>query len=665
MSLDTMPIDLKAINTIRTLAMDGVQKANSGHPGTPMALAPLAYHLYHEVMRYNPSNPGWPDRDRFVLSCGHASMLIYSMLHLTGFGLTVEDLKNFRQWGSLTPGHPEVRHTAGIETTTGPLGQGLSTAVGMAIAETRSAARYNVGDHRIVDHTTYVICSDGDLMEGITSEACSLAGHLKLGKLIAYWDDNKITIDGSTDLAFTEDVARRYEAYGWHVQHVDDVNDLDALRAATAAARAETSRPSMIVVRTVIGYGSPNKAGTSSAHGSPLGAAEIALTKSALGWPEDASFFVPEDALAHMREAVSRGTTTEIEWAARFAVFAEEHPELAAEFERRLARALPEGWDDGLPRFSAAKGGIATRKSSQKVLEALMDRIPELVGGSADLAGSNGTQLQHYGIYQADKRDGRMFCFGVREHAMGAIAAGMSLHGDHRTFGAGFLIFSDYMRGAIRLASLMGEPIIYILTHDSIAIGEDGPTHQPIEHLAALRVIPNLHVFRPADANETTEGWKHALRRTDGPTVLILTRQGLPVIEQGAEGAARGAYIHTDVANPDMILVATGSEVGLAAEAQKVLSDKGISARVVSMPCREIFEAQDAAYRESVLPKAMRKRLCLEAGVTYGWREIATDDGDILGIDTFGHSAPGELVMERYGFSVDNVVARAEAMLSR
>ncbi len=673
MSLERMSLELKSINTIRTLAMDGVQKANSGHPGTPMALAPLAYHLFCEVMQHNPQDPSWPNRDRFVLSCGHASMLLYAMLHLTGYGLTLEDLKSFRQWGSLTPGHPEVHHTAGVEITTGPLGQGLASAVGMALAEAHLAA--TSGEGSPIDHYTYVICSDGDLMEGVTAEACSLAGHWGLGKLIAYWDDNKITIDGTTDISFTEDVGRRFEAYGWHVLRVEDINDLDALRAATQAAQAETSRPTLVMVRSIIGYGSPNKANTPDAHGSPLGAAEIALTKAQLGWPEDASFLVPDDVAAHMGGCVARGAAAQAAWTTRFASWAASHPEASQALHRRFAGELPEGWDEDLPSFTPESGKIATRKSSEKALKTLLHRLPELLGGSADLAGSNGTEIEEFGIFGAGAYDGRMIPFGIREHGMGSITSGMILHGGLRAFCATFLVFSDYMRGSMRLASLMQVPTIYIMTHDSIGLGEDGPTHQPVEHLAALRVIPNLHVFRPGDANESVEAWRCALRRTDGPTVLVLTRQGLAVHDRArfapASGAQRGGYILAEgdgygeaLIEPEVILVATGSELELAMAASAVLHQKGRRVRVVSMPCKEIFLAQEEAYRHHVLPPNVRKRVVIEAATPFGWGDIATDEGAVIGIDTFGASAPGPELMRRFGFSVENVVATAERLLT-
>ncbi|MEO1272482.1 MAG: transketolase, partial [Myxococcota bacterium] len=517
--MDTMSLELKAINTIRTLAMDAVQAANSGHPGTPMALAPLAYLLYIEEMRHNPANPHWAGRDRFILSAGHASMLQYALLHLTGYELTLDDLKAFRQWQSKTPGHPEVHHTPGIETTTGPLGQGISTAVGMALGERRAAALYNTEDHTLIDHYTYVIASDGDLMEGVAQEAISLAGHLKLGKLICYYDDNSITIDGRTDLSFSEDVAARFEACGWHTLQIDDINDLDALRKVTAEARAETERPTLISVRTIIGYGSPNKQDTSSAHGSPLGEAEVALSKKTLGWPEEAIFLVPEEVRTHMDQH-TRGQQAEEGWTALHTAWAEANPTLAAQWARTQSGALPEGWDQGLPTFTPEDNKLATRKSSQQVLKLLHDRLPELCGGSADLAGSNGMKFPEMEAVKAGSYSGPVLHFGIREHGMGAISSGLSLYGGSRVYCATFLVFTDYMRASIRLAALMHQPVIYVMTHDSIGLGEDGPTHQPVEHMAALRAIPNLDVLRPGDGNETREAWRYALQRTDGPTML-------------------------------------------------------------------------------------------------------------------------------------------------
>lgn len=657
------PMDI-AINTIRTLAMDAVQAANSGHPGTPMALAPLGYHLYTEVLRHNPRDPHWADRDRFILSCGHASMFQYALLHLTGYDLSLDDLKNFRQWGSKTAGHPEVHHTPGVEITTGPLGQGISSAVGFALAEAKLAAEFNTPEHTIVDHFTYVVCSDGDLMEGVASEAASLAGQWGLGKLICYYDNNAITIDGDTSLSFTEDVRARFEAYGWHTHVVSDVNDMDSLRAATAAARAATDRPSMILVTTVIGYGSPNKAGKSAAHGAPLGVDEVVLAKRALGWPEDAQFLVPDEVCADMGRAVGRGQALQGAWTERFDAYAQAHADKAAAFLRRMDGHLPEAWDVELPTF-AAGGAIATRKSSAAVLGELLGRMPELVGGSADLAGSNGTAHFGYGVTARGDLGGQMIHFGVREHGMAAICNGLALHGGFRPFCASFLIFTDYLRPALRLGALMQQPVVYVMTHDSIGLGEDGPTHQPVAVLASVRALPNVHVFRPGDAGETVEAWKHALRRADGPTVLVLTRQNLPTMAVNTSDAARGGYVVRDTdATPDVILIATGSELQLALASAQLLANQNVSARVVSMPCRELFLAQDAAWRESVLPNAVRARVAVEAACGFGWHEIVGLDGATVTLDRFGASAPAERLFEEFGFTPEHVADVARGLLA-
>jgi len=664
-SLEEMPVEELSINTIRTLAVDAIQKANSGHPGAPMALAPVAYVLSRD-MRYNPRNPDWFDRDRFVLSAGHASMLLYAMLYLSGYDLSLDEIRAFRQWGSQTPGHPEHGLTAGVETTTGPLGQGIMTAVGMAMAEAHLAATYNRPGYEVVDHFTYVLCSDGDFMEGASHEAGSLAGHLRLGKLIAVYDDNRITIDGSTDLTYSDDAAARFESYGWHVQNLGDrANDVAAIRGALSAARDERDRPSLVIVRSHIGFGSPNKQDTAAAHGSPLGAEEVALTKKAYGWPSDESFLVPERALAHMRQAVERGAGAEAEWRSRLEAYRTAHADLARQFEDAREQRLPSEWQADLPSFEEADGPMATRKASGMALNAIAARLPWLVGGSADLAPSNNSLIKGSPDFGVGDYSGRNLRWGIREHVMCAASTGMALHGGVRPYAATFFVFTDYARPAIRLAALMRQPVIYVMTHDSIGLGEDGPTHQPVEQLAALRAMPGLRVIRPADANETVEAWREAVVRLDGPTMLVLTRQNVPVLrvdELGrASGLGMGAYIleDDDRAEPDLILIATGSEVYLALEARHRLAASGVSARVVSMPCWEIFREQDAAYREEVLPRRVGKRLAIEAGVSMGWSEWVGDEGDVIGIDGFGASAPAEVLFEQYGFSVENVVARA------
>ena len=665
---DRDSIQWKSINTVRTLAMDAVEKAKSGHPGTPMALAPAAYVLWRNFHRFNPANPDWINRDRFVLSCGHASMLLYSLLFLTGYDLPLEELKNFRQWGSKTPGHPERGHTVGVETTTGPLGQGFGNAVGMAIAERLLAHRFNRPGLEIVNHHVWGFCSDGDLMEGISSEAASLAGHLRLGKLNFIYDNNHITIDGSTSLAFSEDVGKRFEAYGWHVQRLDDGNDLDAIHLALEAARREDSRPSLIVLRTHIGDPAPTKRDTAEAHGAPLGAEEVKRTKEILDWPQEA-FVVPEDALAHWREAVPRGARLEAEWQALFERYAAAHPEDAAEFTRTMSGTLPAGWESALPVFTPKDGKLATRQSSQKVLHAMADAIPELAGGSADLVESTGLNVDNLGTF-GPVANGRLFHFGIREHGMAASLNGMAAHGGIRPFGSTFLIFSDYMKPSVRLAALMKLPVIFIGTHDSIGLGEDGPTHQPIEQLAMLRAIPHLNVIRPADANETREAWHAALNRTDGPTIMALTRQKLPTLDRSvmapAEGTRRGAYVLQDSdGKPDAILIGTGSEVHVALAAAEMLKKEGINARVVSMPCWELFAQQDQAYRDSVLPPDVRKRVSIEAAATQGWERWTTDSGIAIGIDHFGASAPGEKVMEEFGFTAEHAANAVRRLMVR
>jgi len=662
-------LDQLCINTIRTLAMDAVEQAKSGHPGMPMGAATMAYVLWTRFLKHNPTDPSWPDRDRFILSAGHGCMLLYSLLHLTGYDLPLDELRRFRQWGSRTPGHSEYRVTPGVETTTGPLGQGFATGVGMAIAERMLAARFNRPGHTIVDHHTYAIVSDGDLMEGVASEAASLAGHLRLGKLIYLYDDNKITIEGSTDLAFSEDVGRRFEAYGWYVQRVDG-NDIQALEAALKAAHAETERPSLIMARTHLAYGSPNKQDSSSAHGAALGEEEVKLTKEALGWPPDATFYVPEEALAYFRRALDKGRSEQAAWQDRFAAYEKAYPKLAEEWQRVVRGELPEGWQDYLPAFATGEA-MATRAASGKVLNALAPHIPELVGGSADLAPSNKTYLAGLGDFGAANWGGRNIHFGVREHAMGAILNGMALHGGLRPYGGTFLVFSDYMRPSIRLAALMKLPVIYIFTHDSIALGEDGATHQPVEHLAALRAIPYLTVIRPADAAETAVAWKVALEHKTGPVALALSRQKLPAIDRAkyaaAEGLAQGAYVLADASAGDikLILIATGSEVSLALEARDELERRGIGTRVVDMPSWELFAAQGQEYQDAVLPPQVTARLAIEAGVSQGWHRYVGSKGDVLSVERFGASAPGKVVLEKYGFTVENVVQRALALLDR
>ncbi len=657
-------IEQLAINTIRFLAVDAVQKAKSGHPGLPMGAAPMAYVLWQEFLKFNPRNPKWPDRDRFVLSAGHGCMLQYALLHLTGYDVSLDDLKQFRQWGSITPGHPENFETPGVEVTTGPLGQGVGNAVGLAIAEAHLAARFNKPGHTIVDHYTYVILGDGCNMEGVAAEAASLAGHLKLGKLIMLYDSNHISIDGRTEITFTEDVGKRYEAYGWHVQKVADGNhDLAAIRAAIAEAKAVTDKPSLIIVETTIGYGSPNKAGTEAVHGAPLGPEEVKLTKQNLGWPLEPDFYIPEEVLQHFRQAVAKGAAAEAEWQARFAAYKQAYPEEAAEFERIMRGELPAGWKEALAPV-AETGKESTRNLSKLCLNALAGAIPELLGGSADLAHSNMTYLKGIPEFQAGSYHGRNFRFGVREHAMGAIANGMALHGGLIPYDATFLIFTDYMRAAIRLSALSRVRVLHVMTHDSVALGEDGPTHQPVETLASLRLIPNLYVFRPADARETVGAYQVALEATHTPSVLVFTRQAVnPVPGTSVEGVAKGAYIVVDCGcdHPDLILIATGSELELAVQAAAQLADKKV--RVVSMPCTRLFDAQPQEYREYILPPAVTKRISIEAGVTDGWYKYVGLQGKALGIDRFGASAPGPVCMEKFGMTVANVVQAARALL--
>ena len=672
MSKGQQDLDLLCINTIRTLSMDAVQKAKSGHPGTPMALAPLAYVVWTQFLRHNPRNPKWFNRDRFVLSCGHASMLLYAMLHLTGYELSLEEIINFRQWGSKTPGHPEHGLTPGVETTTGPLGQGIMNAVGMAMAEAHLATVFNREGHDIVDHHVYTFCSDGDLMEGASHEAASLAGHLGLGKLICIYDDNRITIEGDTNLTFSEDVGKRFEAYQWHVQDIGDkANDLDAFADACSKAKKEESRPSLVIVRTHIGYGSPNRQDSAKAHGEPLGEDEVKLTKKAYGWPEDETFLVPEEALVHMSRAVERGEKLEAEWSERFSAFKEAYPELAVEFQQALNSTLPSGWDDNIPNFTSDDGPMATRVASGKVLTSFSDKIPWLLGGSADLAPSTKTLIGDSTYFSKENYLKRNIAWGVREHAMVACCSGMALHGGIRPYAATFFIFTDYARPAIRLSALMELPVIYVMTHDSIAVGEDGPTHQPIEHLASLRAMPDLHIIRPADANEVAFAWRVAMERTEGPTMLVLTRQGLPIFDRNkmasAEELYKGAYVLSREKSgaADIILMASGSEVSLIMEAQETLAKEGIDARVVSMPCWELFLKQPQEYHDEVIPPEVRARLAVEAGVPLGWHQWVGDGGDIIGINKFGASAPASENFKQYGFTVENVVQRAKKLIGK
>lgn len=653
----TTDLPLLAINTIRTLSIDAIQKANSGHPGLPMGCAPMAYTLWHKHLRHDPEAPQWFDRDRFVLSAGHGSMLLYSLLHLTGYDLSLDELKAFRQWGSKTPGHPEWHETPGVEATTGPLGQGAANAVGMALAERMLARYFNRPGHEIIDHHTYALVSDGDLMEGVACEAASLAGHLGLSKLVYLYDANQITLDGPLSLSMSEDVGARFAACGWHVQHVEEGDtDLAALDAAITTAKAETSRPSIIVIKTTIGYGSPKKAGTSSAHGSPLGEAEIVATKQRLGWDPDKKFYVPDEVRAHLAEGGRRGATTHQAWREKLAGYKAAHPDLAAQLEQAIAGKLPPSWDANLPAFPADKA-LATRAASGKIMTALAANIPWLLGGDADLGGSTKTIVPGGDFSRTG--EGRNIRFGIREHAMAAMANGMLYHGAVRPFVATFFTFSDYMRPAVRLAALNKQPAIYVWTHDSVGLGEDGPTHQPVEHLMALRAMPHLAVFRPADANETIAGWRYALSRTDGPTGLVLSRQDLPIVTQpGAPGAEKGAYVLAE--GGDVILIATGSEVSVALAARDLLAKEHISARVVSMPCWELFAEQPASYRESVLPHAQRRRVSIEAGVTLGWREHVGDRGVAIGIDRYGASAPAEVIFEQLGITPAAVVAAAK-----
>ncbi len=669
MAVATQTLEELCINSIRFLAIDAVEKAKSGHPGLPMGAAPMAFVLWDRFMRFNPKNPYWFNRDRFVLSAGHGCMLQYALLHLTGYdSVQLEDIKQFRQWGSKTPGHPENFETPGVEVTTGPLGQGIANAVGLAMAEAHIAAKFNKPDAKIVDHYTYVILGDGCNMEGVSGEACSLAGHLGLGKLIALYDDNHISIDGSTDISFTEDVGKRFEAYGWHVQVVSDGDtNLEAIDKAIAAAKAVTDKPSLIKVRTTIGYGSPNKANTAGVHGAALGGDEVTATRNNLGW-EHEPFDIPEDALKHFRKAVERGAEFEREWNKVFADYKAKYPQEAAEFERQISGKLPEGWEKALPTYEPRSKAIATRKTSEMTLNALAPVLPEMIGGSADLTHSNLTELKGAGDFQKGQYQNRNLRFGVREHGMGSICNGIALHGSGLIpYCATFLVFADYMRAAIRLSALSQAGVIYVMTHDSIGLGEDGPTHQPVETIASLRVIPNLTVIRPADGNETSGAYKVAIENANQkrPTLLALSRQNLPQLEGSSiEGVTKGAYILSDSeGTPDIILIGTGSEVPLCVDAATKLRAEGKKVRVVSMPSWELFDAQSESYRESVLPKAVKKRLAVEAASSFGWCRYLGDEGAMISVDRFGVSAPGGTIMEKFGYTVDNVVAKAKELL--
>jgi transketolase len=664
-------VERLSIDAIRVLSMDAVQKAESGHPGTPMALAPVGYVLFHRHLKHNPRDPGWLDRDRFILSAGHASMLLYSLLHLSGYEVSEEDLRNFRQWGSPTAGHPEHGHLPGVETTTGPLGQGIANSVGLALAERWLATRFNRPRHEIVDHCTYALCSDGDLMEGVSHEAASLAAHQKLGKLIWLFDDNRITIEGSTDLATSVDQGKRFEAYGWHTLRVPDGNDLEAIDRALAEAKQETQRPSLIVLRTTIAYGSPGKAGSASAHGAPLGEAEVEATKKNLGYPSLEPFHVDGGALTHWRECVDRGARLQEAWRARFAVYQAEHPGLAAEFLKMMDGGLPEGWDAHIPDLAAAESAAATRVWSGSVIQGLAAGVPNLIGGSADLGGSNKTDIGGADSLLADAPGGRVMHYGVREHAMGAVMNGMALHGGIRPYGGTFLIFSDYMRPAIRLAALMEQPVVYVFSHDSIGLGEDGPTHQPIEQLAALRAIPNLMDLRPADGPETEIAWRVAMERSDGPSFLALSRQTVPLLDrsdgalEAADGLRRGGYVLADasIGAPELILLASGAELALVVEARERLEAGGTPTRVVSLPSWHLFERQGEAYRDAVLPPSITARLSVEAATSFGWERWIGDGGRAISIERFGASAPSDVLFEEFGFTVDNVVEVARRLL--
>jgi len=668
MAIVSKNFDEIAINTIRFLAVDGVQKANSGHPGMPMGCAPIGYVLYSKYMNYNPSNPNWYNRDRFILSAGHGSMLLYSLLHLTGFKVSLDDLKSFRQWGSITPGHPEYGLTQGVETTTGPLGQGFSNSVGMAIAQKFISAKFNKYDIKLIDHFIYGICSDGDLMEGVSHETASLAGYLKLGSIIFFYDDNEISIDGSTDLAFTEDVGKRFEAYNWHVQHIEDGNDIEAIEKAITNAQKD-ERPSIIVTKTHIGYGSPNKQDTAAAHGSPLGEDEVKLTKKNLGWPEDKTFFIPDEVKTFFDEVNNKCKAKEEEWNKLFEKYKSKYPNDAKLFSDLMSGNFGEEWKSKLPVFKDEGKKIATRAASGKVLNAIASSLPSLIGGSADLAPSNNTMLKDYPAFSPEHYDGRNFHFGVREHGMASALNGMAIYGGIIPYGGTFLIFSDYLRPAIRLASLSGIRPIYVFTHDSIGLGEDGPTHQPVEQISSIRAIPGAIVIRPADANETSYAWRFAIEHKDGPVALMLTRQGLPILDQekypSAKNLLKGAYVLKDSDNPEMILMATGSEVSITLKAAEEIEASGVKTRVVSFPSWELFEIQSAEYKESVLPSKIKARVSVEAGVKHGWERFIGDYGEAISIEKFGASAPVGIVMEKYGFTPANIVNTAKKVLEK
>lgn len=664
-------IDALAINTIRTLSIDAIEKANSGHPGLPMGAASMAYVLWAKYMNHNPKNPEWFNRDRFILSAGHGSMLLYSLLHLTGYDLGMEEIQNFRQWKSKTPGHPEYRYTPGVEATTGPLGQGIGMAVGMAMAERHLAAVYNKKDYNIIDHYTYTLCGDGDLMEGVASEAASLAGHLKLGKLIVLYDSNDITLDGDLDKSFSENVGARFEAYGWQYLRVENGNDLEEISEAIETAKADSSRPTLIEVKTIIGYGAPNKSGKSDAHGSPLGEAEMKLAKEYYKWTYEEDFYVPDEVYEHFEQkTIKRGAQKEAEWKERFENYKAAYPELAKQLEDAIKGKLPEGWDKDIPTY-AEGSSLASRASGSEVMNSIAKNLPNLFGGAADLASSNKTMIKGEKDFGHASCEGKNIWFGVREFGMGAALNGMALHGGLKVFGGTFFVFSDYLRPAIRLAALMEIPVTYVFTHDSIAVGEDGPTHEPIEHLASLRAMPGLSVIRPADANETAAAWHLAIQSENTPTALVLTRQNLPTLPYTAEraknGVEKGAYIISPAnkEQADILLIATGSEVNLAINAQKALQEEGIQASVVSMPSWDRFEQQSDEYKQSVLPPTVKKRLAIEMGSSLGWHKYIGDEGDILAIDRFGASAPGEKVIEEYGFTVNNVITKVKVLLHK
>ncbi len=669
LNADSLSVLQKAANTVRVLSMDGVQAANSGHPGMPMGMADVAALLWTRYMEHSPSNPNWADRDRFILSAGHGSMLIYSLLHLTGYDLPLSELKNFRQWDSKTPGHPEYGHTPGVETTTGPLGQGISNSVGFALAEQWLAKRFNRNDISIVDHYTYVIASDGDLMEGISHEACSFAGHLGLNKLIVLYDDNNISIDGPTSLSFSEDVLKRYESYGWHIQRIDG-HDFTAIDNAIRAAREEQSRPSIIACQTTIGKGSPNRGGTAKAHGEPLGEDEVVLSKQTLGWPEDSQFLIPDDIAEFMGSCVANGKALEDKWQKTAGLYRESYPQEWAEFQAMLANELPAGWDSDLPEYEEGQA-LASRAASGKVLDAISPKIPQLIGGSADLTPSNKTFPKGETGITPEDFSGRYIHFGVREHGMGAIMNGMALHGGTIPYGGTFLVFSDYMRGSIRLAALMGSQVVYVFTHDSIGLGEDGPTHQPVEHLNSLRAIPNLAVFRPGDAIETAAAWRNALERKNGPSALVLSRQKLPTLHAPANASAamdkasKGAYLLVEHDSADLAIISTGSELHIAKATGDLLAERGVKANIVSMPCAELFAAQPESYRQSVLPDSLTARVAVEAGSTMFWHQHVGPKGAIIGIDRFGASAPYQQIYEALGLTAENIAKVAGEVVGR